>query len=400
MQILIVEDDIDTLNLLTVFVQKFDNTVLTARNGVEAWKIIQKEPVSMVISDWMMPEMDGLQLCKKIRSTDLKRYIYFILLTTKNSTNELIAGMEAGADDFIVKPFNRGELKVRIRAGERIIELERNLEERNKRLREAYHTINKDLKAAAAMQKSLLPTVETEIGDIHFEWLLLPCAGIAGDILNFFRLDENNIGFYLLDVSGHGIQAAMLSVTLSKLISPSPIQGSPLKHFTSIPPYYGITPPALAISDLNNRFQIDHDYMQYFTIIYGTIHLKNGIIRLCQAGHPSPIFLKKKGKISLIGSGGFPVGLLMDMKYTQVEFDFQPGDRLFLYSDGVTECTNQAKMQFSQQQLIRLIKKYRSQALNEVLENIKNQLCKWKGNNDFQDDVSILAIERKKSKNT
>jgi len=105
--------------------------VTTANNGQEALDILIKAPISFVISDWMMPKMDGRELCRHIRSSDFGRYIYIILLTASDAKNDLIHDMEDGADDFVVKPFKRGELKVRFRAGERVLALKRDLVDAN-----------------------------------------------------------------------------------------------------------------------------------------------------------------------------------------------------------------------------------------------------------------------------
>ena len=125
MKILIAEDDPISRRVLQANLNKWSYDVTVAVHGKEAFEIMQKpDPPSLLISDWMMPHMDGLTLCRKIRSLDIKRYIYFILLTTKGEKTDIIKGLEAGADDFLTKPFNQEELKYRIRIGERIINLE------------------------------------------------------------------------------------------------------------------------------------------------------------------------------------------------------------------------------------------------------------------------------------
>ncbi|MCZ7624442.1 MAG: response regulator [Candidatus Methylomirabilis sp.] len=235
MRILIVDDDVDMRRLLLGILQRWGYDVVPASDGAEAWDILQNQSISFVITDWIMPNLDGLKLCRRIREGRLDRYIYIILLTAKNSKDELIKGMEAGADDFLIKPFNVGELKVRIRAGERIVSLEHNLEEQNRKLQEAYSRIREDLDAAVAMQRSLLPNHTLVVPGFAFEWMFAPCHFVAGDIFNVFQLDDHRVGFYILDVAGHGIPAAMLSVTLSTLLSPAVRQGSPLMHFIPTP---------------------------------------------------------------------------------------------------------------------------------------------------------------------
>jgi sigma-B regulation protein RsbU (phosphoserine phosphatase) len=393
MRILIADDDIEIRRLLTRTLKKWGHEAVAAENGAEAWKILQREGISFVISDWVMPKMDGLDLCKKIRAAYFPRYIYIILLTAKDAKKELIEGMEAGADDFVVKPFNKGELKVRIRAGERILRLEKDLEERNRKLREVYSQLRKDLEAGAKMQKSLLPSAATSISGVKFEWLFLPCAFLAGDIFNFFDLDEHHVGFFLLDVAGHGIPSALLSVTLSKMLSPYPSQDSRLKHFVPNSTDYKIVPPAKVIRDLNRSFQSEHDAMHYFTMVYGVIDTQNRKIRMSQAGHPSPIFLRHGDSISLIGTGGFPVGMLPGIKYEEEEFDFRQGDRLFVYSDGITECMNESKQQFSVKRLTRLLEECQELPLQALMRRLEDCLRSWKGNDKFEDDITLLAME-------
>src|SRR3972149_5099356 len=155
MRILVAEDNLSARNLIVKLLQKWGHEVLEAEDGVKAWELLLTNPVNLVISDWMMPNMDGLELCKKVRNAEFDRYIYFILLTAKDTKLKIVEGMEAGADDYVIKPFNMNELKVRIRAGERIINLERKLEDRNKVLSQAYSAMRRDVEAAGQMQKSL-----------------------------------------------------------------------------------------------------------------------------------------------------------------------------------------------------------------------------------------------------
>ncbi len=394
MRILIVDDDDDIRILLSRMLNKWGHEVITASNGVDAWKFLQNGIINFVISDWMMPKMNGIELCKRIRHANFDRYIYVILLTAREEKQDLIKGMESGADDFVVKPFNKGELNVRIRAGERILKLERDLEKRNNKLSEAYSIISKDLEMAAKMQKSLLPDASLTISEFVFNWMFCPCSFVAGDIFNFFNLDEDHICFYMLDVAGHGVSAAMLSITLSKILTPSHQMVQPLKYFVHVPPHYEITPPAMVMQELNKRFQNENDAMQYFTMIYGVIDARNDKIRMTQAGHPSPIYVQRGAKATFIGTGGYPIGMISDVDYDEQVIDFKAGDRLFIYSDGVTECTNANKEQFSEEYLVEILEEWKNLPLKELLSRLEQRLINWKGSRDYEDDVSLLAIER------
>lgn len=400
MRILIADDNKASRLLLSKLLEKLGYEVLSATDGVEAWEILQEEKISLVVTDWLMPNMDGLELCKHIREANFPHYIYIIMLTSKDSKLDIIEGMEAGADDFVVKPFNREELNVRIRAGERVIRLERKLEEHNsklievnKKVNDAYATIKKDLQAAERVQSSLLPEPNAIIFGVRFDWLFLPSTYIAGDILNYFKLDEHHVGFYLLDVAGHGIPAALLSFTLSKVLSSSDLKDNPLKHSIPEAPYYEITSPANVMRDLNQRFQPDDYIMQYFTIIYGIIDTHDGKTVLTQAGHPSPIFLQKGKETSLVGTGGYPVAMLPDVDYEEHEIHLKKGDRLILYSDGITECMNSEDEQFSVRRLIHLAQKVEGQPLQALMKQVSESLYHWKGDDAFEDDVTLLAME-------
>ncbi len=394
MRILIVDDDEDIRILLSRDLAKWGHDVVSAANGVEAWETLQKERISFVISDWMMPKMDGPELCKRIRGADFSRYIYVILLTAKEDKHDLIKGMESGADDFVVKPFNKSELNVRIRAGERILKLEQDLAERNKKLSEAYSVISKDLETAAKMQKTLLPEASLTMSGFAFDWIFCPSGFVAGDIFNFFNIDEDHICFYMLDVAGHGVWAAMLSVSLSKIISSAHGRSHPLKYFIPDPPHYEITPPATVMRELNRRFQNKNDAMQYFTMIYGIINTRNGSLRITQAGHPSPILVQREAKAKFIGTGGFPVGMIADADYEEQEINSKSGDRFFIYSDGVTECTNNKYEPFSEEQLVEVLEEWKHLPLKKVLSRLEQRLNTWKGGSDYEDDVSLLVIEK------
>ncbi len=401
-QILIAEDDKLTRNLLSRMLQTPDYELMTASDGLAAWNILKEQHVDIVITDWMMPGMDGLELCKRIRSADFKNYVYIIILTAQGGKKELIEAIDAGADDFAVKPSTQLELSARIKAGKRILKLQSDLKEQNEKLSKsnqklsnAYSVIKKDLEAGAKIQSSLLPQMASIISGISFDWIFLPSEFVAGDVFNYFRLDESHVGFYVLDVAGHGIPAAMLSVTLSKALSPANTQECLLKQFMPVPepPFYKIINPAAAIKMLNERFQADPETMQYFTMVYGIIDTQNGETAITQAGHPCPILLQKGTSANLIGMGGFPVGMLPNIDYEEQEIVLDRGDRLFIYSDGITECINNKQQEFSPERLMALVEEGRDVPLRKLLEIIEHRLHEWKGDNTFEDDVTLLAME-------
>lgn len=393
MDILIADDLLETRLILKSIIRKLGHNVTTTEDGVEAWEALQANPgISLIISDWEMPNMTGIELCKKIRNSDLGRYVYIILLTAKNEKNELIEGMEAGADDFITKPFNNQELNVRIRAGERIIRLQEDLEEKNHKLLKYNERLEKDLKAAAELQKSLLPKEELEIFDLSFESIFVPSLFVAGDIFNYFQLDEDNVGFYLLDVSGHGVSSAMLSFTLSKFLDVN--QGDTrgvLKTWSEDEMRFMNTPANLVLSRLNKSFEMGFDVMQYFTMVYGKYNRVTREMELSLGGHPPVIIRHPDGSTEVVDLSSIPIGMFDNSEYEKATVILQPGDTVFIYSDGFCECFDTGDGKVTEKMTV-WIEGNGSSGKEEFNGAIREKMRGYYENNPEADDISLIMI--------
>nr|WP_246842270.1 SpoIIE family protein phosphatase [Leclercia sp. W6] len=392
--VLIVEDSLVYRRLLSRMLAQWGYKVSEAENGLAALQILESQPVSLVISDWEMPEMDGLTLCREIRSRQIGHYIYVILLTGRENPDDLTLGFDAGADDFLSKPVEQSELRARLHAGARILSLEATLAARNARLSEALRQIEQDLEVAARIQQSVLPAHQQCYRDYFSDWLFLPSAWVSGDIFNVFPLD-NHLGFYCVDVSGHGVGAAMMSLAVARQF----LHGRAVERFLFTDDE--VASPAEVVRILNGRFCSDEvEIVSYFTMIYGVIDLDTGEGKLCQAGHPTPFIVNPDGEVRAVGSGGAPVGLMPDLSWTDVDFTLAAGERLCLFSDGITECENLAGEQFGPQRLQEALRHGATLGLNDLLAQFARHLIHWRsGVNQEQssmaDDVSLLVIERK-----
>ena len=397
-RILIVDDAPLARSMSAVLLRKCGYEVLEAADGQQALEILSRETISLVISDWIMPHVSGVELCRKIRTTISDHYTYLILCTSKGEKADLIEGMDAGADDFLVKPISQEELLVRIRAGERVLHLERRLAERNRdlsniniQLQNAYEQIKGDLKAASWMQMNLLPTPSQMILNVTSEWRFRPSSYVAGDMFNIFPIGDHHVGFYLLDVSGHGVPAAMLSVALSLLLRSDSTQESLIRRHNSVTGRYDVVLPAEVIGNLNRCFQGKDD--RYFTITYGFVDSQRQELIFTQAGNPNPVLIQRGKDLTVLGEGGSPVGLLPEAEYETLHTSFCPGDRLMLYSDGVIECANQQGDLFGEERLLNYLSATRTEPLSPMLTGLELEMEQWRGHDEFDDDVSLLALE-------
>lgn len=386
MDILIVEDARDQRMMLTVVLKKQGHRVFEASDGYEAIKILESHPnIRIVISDWMMPNMDGIELCEAIRKSHIGYYVYFMLLTGKSDREAMLEGINRGADDFINKPVDFDELNARLNAGIRIIELKAALENK-------IDTIEKDLASAADTQARLL-SEPAKIQHVDFNWYFKPSRFLGGDMFGYQALDGENLCFYQLDVAGHGIPSALFSFSLNNILREDG-SGSVVKESFNEPPFYRVRKPDEVLVRLNEQFQAKPEAMLYFTIAYGIINSRTGSVTISQAGHPPPLWLKSGSKcVETVSNGGVPIGMMPGMTYENITIQLQPGDRLFLYSDGVTESENDAAEMFGEKRLESLLESTFDSSLETMISLVEQEIIGWTGADVFEDDVTYLVLE-------
>ncbi len=393
MKILVADDDAVTLRRLQGVLASDGHDVLVAEDGLTAWALYQAERPAIVVSDWMMPALDGPGLVRRIRSLEDDGYAYIVLLTSKRGTEDLVTGIEAGADDFLSKPFDPTVLRARLRAGMRIVELQRDLAARNAELRTANARMSEDLAAAAEIQHSLLPIELPRFTTVEFAWRLRPRTELAGDVLNVFPLDAGHAGFYLLDVSGHGVPAALMAVTLSRTLVADPNQSTVLMRKDHVDSRPRLAPPAEVARRLNDRFAKRSTRGQFFTLFYGVLDLRTLELRYVSAGHPGAVLVRGGDAPGLLDATGPPIGVAPSVRYVERSITLKPRERLYVYSDGLSEARNPEGANFGVEQLARTLDDDRAIPLDETLERLTNSVDEWTGKPGFEDDVSCLALE-------
>ena len=223
--------------------------------------------------------------------------------------------------------------------------------------------------------------------------LFRSCTELAGDILDVFSLGERQAGLYLLDVSGHGVPAALLSVSVSRALSPR-ISGSILHDPAAVESgEHRFLPPARVAARLNERFPMDSRTSQYFTFLYGMLDLDRREFRYAAAGHPGPLQVPRSGSARIHKGDGLPIGWFPSSSYDEEVVSLAPGDRLYFYSDGVPEAENVEGGCFGASRLAETLERSRDIPLEGSVDRLMQELRAWCGERGPADDVSIIAVE-------
>jgi sigma-B regulation protein RsbU (phosphoserine phosphatase) len=399
-RILIAEDERITRMTLARQLQSWGHEVIITEDGQQAWEQFAASPdIDIVITDWEMPRVSGLELVGRIRQTTRPVYTYVIILTSRAEKTDVVSGIEAGADDYVSKPFDRDELRVRLLAGERIVRLERALNREKAELREANDRIRSGLMAAARVQQSMLPKANVTTPHVHTAWKYVPTDELAGDAIGLYLIDDRYLVAYVLDVSGHGVPAALLSVSAMHALEPEPEDSSLLRCGSrSGPPAEGhlgtVQRPARIATELNRRFRAGEHDGRYMTMVLCVIDTFDGRAQIVCAGHPPPILLRAGSEVTLPDDGGFPVGIFDEAEYSDGFVQLQPGDRLCLFSDGVLEQTDRNNdQQFGRERIVSGLSRRGDIPVTDAVPQLSADLDAWAGSSSFIDDVSLVLVE-------
>ena len=393
LKVLVIDDAPDVRVYVRALLRKWGYDPVLASDGTEGLERMRDGGIRMVICDWMMNGMSGPEVCAAIRAEDYGHYVYLMLLTGRTEDQDLVFGLDSGADDFVGKPFDAQVLRARLQVGVRILGLEERLAEQNRVLQEqhdalgsAYAQIQNDLAAAARIQRESLPISDDGIAPLRAGWLFLPAAKISGDSFHFFPVSDDLIGFYHLDVAGHGIPAALLSTSLSR----------------SLVPHAGVTcvtgnylEPADFLATLNSELcSPDGEVTSYATVVYGVLDRHTGAGRLALAGHPRPMILHPDGSIDTLEAGGLPVGMFDVVEYATQPFQLGPGDRLITYSDGITDCFDERGSPFDLDHVQKMLITHRTRPVTEIADLLREAVTVWRAGEEFEDDISLVILER------
>jgi serine phosphatase RsbU (regulator of sigma subunit) len=267
------------------------------------------------------------------------------------------------------------------------------IERQNHELLNANKRMKRDLDAAAAVQQTLLPHDLLETDAVTIAWKYCPCDELAGDFLNIFHFNENIVGVYIVDVMGHGVPAALFAVTISRNLSPFVGSDSIVLDSNSTS---GLASPVTVLTKLNKMFPSETNKGRFFTLLYGVLDITTGVFRFASAGHPGPIVISSKNKMQEIDVAGHPIGIVENPEFEESTIELNPGERMYLYSDGLLEEKNPSGELFKLDRLQSSLRKNLMRSLEESVKNIVDTVINWHGSKMLSDDISIIGIEIQK----
>lgn len=454
-RIVIAEDSRIQAKILQKHLAGAGHQVRVAQNGAEAWQMIQQDPPTIIISDIEMPEMNGYQLCERVKSDPALRRIPLILLSTLSQPEDIVEGLRVGADNYVTKPYNADYLLARVesllqtpvaaaetegpalevtlagkrhtvrssrqqvlnllistfenaveknnelirvneelsRAKEQLTRQNDDLQQLNQKLETTNARMADSLAAAAKVQHSLLPGADAEVTGAELAWRYIPCDELAGDFLNFFPLDDSHIALFVVDVSGHGVASSLLAVTIGRMLTPHASVSSLLVRQSAAGERPCIVPPAEVLAELNSRLPMEGQGGLYFTVLYAIFDTKTRELRFASGGHTPLVAVAADGSLNCHDADGIAVGWMDDMEFEEVTLQLAPGDRVFLYSDGVSEAMDADLNEFGEERMLGEMKRHRERPLDEAVGELLKAILNWCGRTGPKDDVSILALE-------
>lgn len=381
-RVLIVDDSGVNRKLLSAILRKEGFILDEASSGEDALTAIAESAPDLVLLDVMMPGMDGFEVLRRLVDNPSTANLSVIFLTALSEARHKVRGLELGAVDYITKPFDRSEVLARVRTQLRINHLARSLMLKQRR-------IDEDLLAAADIQRSLIMLGQPSAAGVVTATRFEPCDSIGGDIFNTVRLDDRYLVLYIVDVSGHGVPSAMVTVSVAQSLSP---QAGLIVRSENDGEEAQPVAPAEVLAQLDHEYPMER-FDKYFTMAYLLLDLETGVMRYSSAAHPPPLLVRADGEIQRLAEGGSIVGSGLGIPYEEGEVELREGDRLYLYTDGLTEQVGQGDEPFGDERFVGLLGDTPSATLDDTCDQVMDSLSKHAQGDPPQDDISLFAVE-------
>lgn len=369
--ILVVDDLPDNILLVRRFLEREGHEIRAASSGEEALRMIEERPPDLVLLDVMMPGIDGIETAKRIKAMPIG-FIPVVLITAFGASEVKRRGLEAGAEDFISKPFDPEELVARIRSLLRTKRLYNDLRRANRRM-------ENELEAVAELQRSLLPSDGPQLDGLQIHDLYIPSRAAGGDYYDYVPVGPGRLGVAIGDASGHGPHAAVLMAMAKVALHIC------RDHWAK---------PAALLNEASSQLARFVPPGQFITLFYGVLDLPKATLTCATAGHCPPIMLRANGETERLEiPPGLPLGLEDGRPFEQRTFPFRRGDRLFLYTDGLIEAQDSGNELFGIERLVELLREHSKLAGDELNAKLVESARIFSDADEFRDDCTMLLAE-------
>ena len=384
-KILSVDDETDLELLLSQYfrrkIRNGEYEFFFAHNGLEALQVLLKHPdISIILSDINMPEMDGLTLLAKINEMRIPS-LKCIMVSAYGDMDNIRQAMNGGAFDFATKPIDLDDLQRTIDKAVEQIEYIRSAQKEHVQLVD----IQTDLSVAREIQHAILPrTFDLKLPDadnVNIYASMLAAKDVGGDFYDFFPIDDHRIAFTIADVSGKGVPAAIFMAVSRTLIKATGIQDKPTNE---------------CMSTVNNILCDESVGSMFVTVFYGIYDLQTGQITFTNAGHNPPYILKADGQVEVVKSPcNLVLGAVPDMPFSCDRMKLEPGDTLYMFTDGVTEAENKNHDQFGESRLEAALAECKGADSRHIVDTVNAKVKEFINGASQSDDITQLVIRRK-----
>lgn len=395
-RILVVDDNEMNRDILSRRLQRKKYEVSTAVGGQEAIDVIGEHEYDLVLLDIMMPEVDGFQVLETVRRKYDATELPIIMATAKTESDDIVKALKMGANDYVTKPIDFQVALARVSTQlqfkesiDRVRILEKSLAVRNAELEAANKYMTQSLESAASFQLSLLQESPPSATGLNIGWIYCPCDQLAGDSYGVYPVPDDCLLIYQLDVTGHGVKAALLAVTLLHLLNPENPGNVVLDVSDG-----SVVPPAQVVAELNERFQINEESNQFFTMVYGVYDCSKHVFKYVNAAHSTPILTGVDTSL-VEEESDLPVGVMPQVEFTENRLELLEGQAIAVYSDGIIEAIREEDGElYSEERLVKFLQQESATEVPELLRLLEQEVRDWCGSSGIQDDVSALLIQR------
>jgi len=368
--ILIVEDNRESREILEARLVANHFEVITAPDGEVGLHLAREKNPDLILLDILMPKMDGLEVCRRLKRDPTLPFMPIILVTAKADSKDVIAGLKAGGDEYLAKPVDHGALLARVQSMLRIKELHDTVLEQSNQLKE-------QLKTATRIQTLFWPKIPVLAHNSYIWGISVPAGYVGGDLYDVITLQDDSVLTYVADVSGKGVPAALIMAALSTSIRTEALLQEDLGQ--------------LLFTVNNSLYELTSEEGYFASIILARFWPANGKVQMARAGHPNPIWIAGGTIQNLPAIKGISLGVATGAEFEIKELFLAKGDALFLFSDGISEAENEDQELFGMDRLVNHIQNQKGPPWGQgILEEVEG----WRGTKEVNDDVTILEIWR------